>query len=93
MLGSAMTRKSRSFILDAIAKSALNYKTAMKRDSIKGNQGVEFRSWITSKTITKLISEKEDEEMMHSSGDSSDYYNGSVYSGVLLQMGHDVMPN
>jgi hypothetical protein len=49
------------------------------------------RPWITTKTITKLISEH-DSSLKNSIAESSDYYNDSVYSGALTHLGRDIAP-
>jgi hypothetical protein len=48
------------------------------------------RPWITTKTITRLISSQDNESVKNSIAESSDYYNCSEYSGVLTQMGRDI---
>jgi hypothetical protein len=48
------------------------------------------RPWITTKTITKLISEGDDRSVNESIAESSDYYNQSDYNGALSNFGRDV---
>jgi hypothetical protein len=50
------------------------------------------RPWITTKTITRLVSENDNESSLKNSiAESSEYYNTSNYSGALTQMGRDIV--
>jgi hypothetical protein len=49
------------------------------------------RPWITTKTITKLISD-DGGSYKNSIAESSDYYNDSAYSGALTHLGRDITP-
>lgn len=48
------------------------------------------RPWITTKTITRLISEGDEGSVKESIAESSDYYNQSDYSGALTHLARDV---
>lgn len=67
----------------------------MDRHSLEENSQSEVcwsRPWITTKTLTRLISDHDAASLKNSIAESSDYYNESVYSGALTHLGRDIMP-
>lgn len=50
------------------------------------------RPWITTKTITRLVADSGSDSLVHSMGTESSNCVGSVYSGILTQLGREVGP-